>query len=196
MCKILLRFQEHYESPKFRNKVFTLKEYKAWYKAHTKSKKFTYYEDWSGFNFPSSILRPFYKTKFNPLSAGEKTILNIFKKTRGKFYIIAAVDGSVDVKNHEIAHAFYYLDKQYKADIDNFISMVSKKDFARFVGFLNTTGGYHPSVFRDEFQAYAMSRSGDTLFKALGKTAATARRRIISLFKSRLMKTKNGIGTI
>jgi hypothetical protein len=41
LTKTFLRFQENYESPKFRNKVFSLREYKSWYiKNDLKSKKY------------------------------------------------------------------------------------------------------------------------------------------------------------
>ena len=70
-----LRFQEHYESPQFRGKIFSLDEFKEWYTANSekgKAKgKFTYYDDWGGFNIPSYILEPFYKGLFNPLSEKE-----------------------------------------------------------------------------------------------------------------------------
>ena len=41
LCSTMLRFQEYYESPKFKNKIFTLEEYKKWYSKG--NKKFTYY---------------------------------------------------------------------------------------------------------------------------------------------------------
>lgn len=60
-----LRFQEHYESPEFRGKIFTLEEYQRWYIAHSPRGQttgaFTYEEDWTGFNIPSEILDPFYR---------------------------------------------------------------------------------------------------------------------------------------
>ena len=52
LTQTMLRFQEHFESPKFRNKFFSLEEFKAWYITTTPNNKFTYYSDWSGFNFP------------------------------------------------------------------------------------------------------------------------------------------------
>src|ERR1700677_4556048 len=71
----MLRFQEHFESPKFKNKFFSLEEFKAWYSTTTKSKKFTYYSDFNGFNFPSKTLKAFYAGKFDPLTVDEKQIL-------------------------------------------------------------------------------------------------------------------------
>jgi len=56
-----LRFEEYYESPRFKGRIFTFDEYRKWYvKNSPKGKKtgrFTYYSDWSGFNIPSYALK-------------------------------------------------------------------------------------------------------------------------------------------
>ena len=104
MCKILLRFAEHYESPKFRNKIFTLKEFKAWYRTTIKGNKFTYYNDWAGFNIPSYAFKAFREQKFNPLSAKEKLFMNIINNLKEPFYIIAARKGHKNAIKHETAH--------------------------------------------------------------------------------------------
>ena len=80
----LLRFQEHYESPEFKDKIFTLEEFKKWYSSIKGG--FTYYTDWNGFNIPSHILTPFYEGKFNPLTKEEQMILNLFKNEKKPFY--------------------------------------------------------------------------------------------------------------
>jgi len=85
----LLRFQEHYESPKFKGQFFTLEEFKEWYIKNSpkgiETGEFTYYSDWNGFNIPSYVLRPFYENKFKNLSEAEKNILNIFKNKKNLF---------------------------------------------------------------------------------------------------------------
>ena len=43
-----LRVQEHYESPQFHGRIFTLEQYMDWYVAENGA--FTYFQDWSGFN--------------------------------------------------------------------------------------------------------------------------------------------------
>lgn len=69
LASTFLRFQEYYEHSKFRNKTFTLDQFKKWY--ISKHKKFNYYNSYDGFNIPSNILIPFYNGKFNPLSKKE-----------------------------------------------------------------------------------------------------------------------------
>lgn len=57
LASTFLRFQEHFESPSFKGKIFSLDDYKRWYIKHSpngqKTGEFTYYSDWSGFNIPS-----------------------------------------------------------------------------------------------------------------------------------------------
>ena len=48
LASTFLRIQEHYESNRFRNRVFSLEQYMDWYAAEFGA--FTYFEDWSGFN--------------------------------------------------------------------------------------------------------------------------------------------------
>ena len=43
LAETFLRFQEHYESPKYRGKVFTLGEFRKWYTDVHGS--FSYYQD-------------------------------------------------------------------------------------------------------------------------------------------------------
>jgi hypothetical protein len=57
LSSTFLRFQEHYESPRFHGRVFSLEEYMDWYA--TRYGNFTYYQDWAGFNVPSTAFRPF-----------------------------------------------------------------------------------------------------------------------------------------
>ena len=70
-----IRFQEHYENPHFKNQIFTLGQIRSWY-SNTYGAD-TYQNDWSGFNFPSIILKPFREGLFDPLTDEEKALLNI-----------------------------------------------------------------------------------------------------------------------
>src|SRR3972149_11672005 len=81
MSSAFLRFSEHYESPEFRGKIFTVEEFKQWYiqdaikRGWQTKQKFTYCTSWEGFMVPSETLQPFYEGKFNPLSVQEQKFL-------------------------------------------------------------------------------------------------------------------------
>lgn len=160
LTSTFLRFQEFYESPKFRGKLFTLEEFKQWYIRNSpkgkKTGKFTYYSDWSGFNIPSFILKPFYKGKFNPLSKKEKKLLNLFKRKKSLFYILGVNKESKDVKDlfiHELSHALFYTDKNYKLEVRSALNLFDLKSLKKEL----VLKGYHEKVLEDESHAYALS---------------------------------------
>ena len=162
LSSTFLRFQEYYESPKFRNKIFTLKEYKKWYIKNSekgkKLNKFTYYSDWSGFNIPSYILKPFYKGKFNPLSKKEKILLKTFLNVRGDFYIIGTF-GLKKTLKHEIAHGLFYTNHSYKKEILKVLSKINKECQSKINKYLSDSGGYHKNSWQDETQAYLLTHT-------------------------------------
>ena len=163
LTSTFLRFQEHYESPKFHNKIFSLKQYKTWYKKEKRKKTFTYYTDWNGFNIPSYILKPFYTNKFKSITPTEKQILNLFKKETKKpdhqFYIIAIHKKTrfkKSILKHEIAHALYYTNQNYKKEIQK---QLNKYKLTKLQNKLMKMGGYHKKVIEDETHAYSLDYS-------------------------------------
>jgi len=154
MAETFLRFQEHYESPEFKGRIFTNEEFAKWYK---KIKgKFTYYEDWDGFNIPISALKPFKNGKFNPLTPNEKKLLSLFKRVKGDEYIISFHGGGHHLIGHELAHALFYTNKEYKNKI---LKILKKYDLKEIKKELLSMGGYEKNVLEDEIQAYTISLS-------------------------------------
>ena len=83
LAATFLRVQEHYESPKFHGRIFSLEQYMDWYAARYGN--FTYYKDWSGFNVPSTAFAAFYRSKFDPLSEKEKQLLRLIENLTDPF---------------------------------------------------------------------------------------------------------------
>lgn len=149
-----MRFQEHYKSPKFRNKIFTREEYIKWYQSYTNKPNFTYYQDWSGFNIPSYVLLPFFSGAFSGLTHRERTFLNLFRKCTGQYYIIGCKKGSKVTLKHELMHGLYYTNNKYRRVVDK----VLDDSHATFImsSYL-TKLGYHNEVLRDETHAYLVT---------------------------------------
>lgn len=158
VAKMFLRFQENYESPKFRNKTFTLKEFKEFYKKYTNRKTFTYYSDWSGFNIPGYIVRRFENGSFGSLSRDEKWLINSLKKAnvKGKFYLLGYAKKSADVKKHEIAHGLFYTNREYKKEVIQALLGLPNETKNLMVGYLLKIG-YHGAVVIDELHAWALT---------------------------------------
>lgn len=162
MSRTMLRFQEHYESPKFRNKIFTLKEFKDWYRNRTESGKFTYYHDWGGFNVPGFIFKPFLIGQFKNLTAREKKVLILLKDTNlDKTYIIATLKDN-DALRHEIAHGLFYTKPSYKKSALQIIKSGNLKKLKKHL----LSHGYCKQVLNDECQAYLLDEA-ELLYKEL-----------------------------
>jgi hypothetical protein len=152
----MLRFEEQYESPKFKGKIFTLAEFKKWYMKSTKKKKFTYYTDWSGFNIPSKYLKPFFDGKFNPLSPKEKKLLSLLKNIRGEFYLIASFkkDKSLqETVDHETTHAIYCFEDKYSAKVAKYFKGKDTQELQTLLVKQGYTDKDH-DIMVDEMNAY------------------------------------------
>ena len=157
VASTFLRFQEHYESPEFRGKIFSLEEFKKWYVQNSPKGKetgeFTYYSDWNGFNIPSSVLKPFYQGKFDPLSEQERKFLERFKDEPEPFYVIGvhrATKKFYALLGHEVAHGLFYTDETYRNEV---LKLLSKFDTELIREELRSKG-YHEQVLDDEVHAY------------------------------------------
>ena len=123
LAETFCRFQEYYESPEFKGKIFTLGQYREWYSQFYGA--WTYYTDWSGFNIPDWVLEPFKEGKFDPLSEKEQKLVDMFRHRAGKFYIIGTFGDNKAALDHEICHALYYLDEGYNERVTNLIASAS-----------------------------------------------------------------------
>lgn len=139
LAKTFLRFQEYYESSKFRKAVF----------------QSDYFSDWDGFNIPSGILAPFKRGDFDPLSREEKALLRAFRGVTGKFYVIGiSNEGDNNDLRHEIVHALLFLDKKYDERVFKCFRDPENNDARSDVFSVLERKDYHRSVFYDEANAY------------------------------------------
>ncbi len=170
MCSTLMRPQEFYESPfqNIRNRYFTHEEFMDTYAKHNNG-KFTYFTDWSGFNLPGIILVSFFdRFPEKDLSRKEEflryILKNIIKSLDSKFYLIGAIKGDTETIDHELAHAFYYLDKEYKKDMDWITNEWCERNLFKQTLLEH---GYDESVIMDEIQAYMTTSTQEYLDEKL-----------------------------
>lgn len=192
---LFLRAQEFYESdnPSFYRKNFKIEDFKDWYcKCFTGQRLFTYPYDWCGFNVPGEqaiaategALQIGDNNSFD--DAMREIILRCQQKNE-KFYLIGTRDSATELHDmnstfiHEIAHAFYYLEADYRKYTNEIIQPIlnhfKTKLFAR---------GYNVSVVSDETQAYLVSGA-----EALGITFdySKYRREVRSVFEEQFLRT-------
>ena len=172
LTSTFLRVQEHYESPQFHGRIFTLEQYMDWYVAENGA--FTYFQDWSGFNVPSTAFQPFYEGKFDPLTEKEKRLLGLFRNLQGRFYVIGVYD---DGKTHELAHALLFIDDDYRKAVREamrgYDTSALEKQLAE--------AGYARHVIPDEVQAYIVAPSGE--LGAASRALMPLRRKLRALFR-------------
>ncbi len=149
LASTFLRFQEHYESPKFRGKIFSLEEFMDSYAKDDGT--FSYFKDWEGFNLPSCVLRPFREGRFDPLTKKESRLLALFKDVPEPFYVIGATKLDLETLRHEVVHALFYFDPVYRKKVLKLIRSYDTRNFRKAL----RNKGYHPKVFEDEINAYA-----------------------------------------
>ena len=170
LASTFIRLQEFYESPykEIKGKYFELDQYMDLYVKDQKDNKFTYFEDWNGFNVPGNIIQEF-KDKFEEhFTNKEYDLFQSLRKSgktydkswkgckkihKEKYYIIAVVDKGKDTIQHEIAHGLYYLNKDYKREMNKLIKQMLLPLRSRAEIYLKKTG-YCKAVLKDELQAY------------------------------------------
>lgn|GEM_PF-1525482 len=154
LARTMVRFQEHYESPKYSGEIFSRSEFQTWYRG--KKGVFDYYSEWDGFNVPGRVFKPFYEGKFPNLSKDERMVLEALKKYRySSFYVIATADNSgINTLSHEIAHSFYYLNPAYKKEVLQVLSTFDMTPVKKYL--METVGDYHEHVLTDEVHAWLM----------------------------------------
>lgn len=175
LAEAFMRFQEYYENPFWQEKIFTIGQFKNWYSENYGGD--TYRHDWHGFNIPSSVLIPFKKGLFDPLTKLEKGLLDFFKYRNDDFYIIGANED--DVLKHELCHALYYTNKNYKKEIDEVLNL-NKKQINLAEKHL-VKKGYSKKVIYDEIQAYILD--GDYFEENKINLPLALKNDIIKIFK-------------
>jgi hypothetical protein len=157
---LFCRVQEFYESPnvKFRNKSFSIWDYIEWYSKEYNG--FTYPFDWSGYNIPLEVAEKCYsvskiENKYDELF--KNIIFEIKNKcNENKAYIIGVDENKDNLYKHEMCHAFYYLNKSYKKEVNKILSKIDKKTIKNMCKNLFYMG-YSKKVAKDEIQAYLIS---------------------------------------
>ena len=153
LAMMFMRFQEHYESPQFKGKTFTVDEFAHWYAS--KYGSFSYAKDWYGFNIPGTVLTPFLEGKFDPLTAQEKKLIDFCKKAGDDSYIIGVTPSAEYFKEtvkHEFVHGVFYTNLEYRREVETCIQTHKIKPINTCLRRM----GYCDDVAADETNAYVL----------------------------------------
>jgi hypothetical protein len=120
---------------------------------------FTYPRDWCGFNVPSQCLLPFCEDPtmipdFNKYDRYMIDLIQAIKNREGdhSFYFIGT-RGECALE-HELAHAFYTVDSEYRRKADELLEALPEDVLVRARELL-MRNNYHESTVDDEIQAHS-----------------------------------------
>lgn len=155
------RVQEFYESPfsEIRNKKFSLLKFIKLYTLRQGDGVFSYPADWVGFNIPGTVIDKLFKVGFDDWNTYDLVINsahNLINKKipkKNKYYLIGAKKDDKETIDHEMCHAFFALNKEYKKVALNNINMLHISTRNKFKKILIKLGYTH-QVIDDEIQAY------------------------------------------
>jgi len=156
------RYQEYYESEKFKGKPFSMFEFMRWYSTQKGKGVFTYTKDWNGFNIPSWVIEEVnlwlhekYHWDFNQYDILMEDIRQeiINRQDLEEFYLIGVHNDDKETVNHEIAHGFYATNSKYKMEVKKLLKKLSKKIQRKMNNVLKKKG-YHKNVWQDETHTF------------------------------------------
>ncbi len=152
MTLTMFRSQEYYEcgNNKIRNKVFEFEDFLDFYTEENGD--IDYFRRVSGFNIPSNSLEDFF-IKFN-LTRRENKLWKLTRKFSSKpYYLLAAKETDTSTLDHELVHAYYYLNEEYKKKALFLIKNMRSELHKQIIVSLKRKG-YAKAVFNDEINAF------------------------------------------
>jgi len=166
------RVEEYYEGPqKYNRKYLTLAEFIDAYMNNDGD--LTYFSYWTGFNIPGNVFKEWFDKNATDKTKWELALVTEVAKKLDltkPFYIIGGKKGDVNVIDHEIAHALYYMDESYKAEMDEMNYDFYKNhrmQYSKMIKVLKKMG-YGDNVLKDEVQAYMSTSKKKELVEVFG----------------------------
>lgn len=157
------RIQEFYESPlkQIKGKDFKKAEFQRLYSMKYGEGVFTYPIDWAGFNVPCTAIWECYNLSSieTDYDLYDNVFLDIWDDIESKmldeknYYVIGSEPGEDLTIDHELCHAFYFLNKDYKKEVDKITATIPKDTLDYLKNELREKG-YCDKVMKDEIQAY------------------------------------------
>jgi hypothetical protein len=161
----MCRPQEFYESDRseIRGKYFDWEKFIESFS--DESGRIEYFSFWSGFNFPGTAFEKFLEAFEGNLSSREgRLALEVFSKVdRSRpYYVIATLPNAADTIRHEMAHALFCVNQEYRKKVESLLASVSEDVLFKMESGLERMG-YSSTVHPDEIQAYLSTASSAEL---------------------------------
>ena len=161
------RIQEYYESDndEIRGIPFSLETF---LEQHIDKEGYLdYFNFWDGFNLPGHIIDEWEFKIGSNKTAREMDFIKIIREnldTSKKYYVIGAISKDKLTIKHEIAHALYFMNEEYRNSADEITKRFekNKSQYKKVVKYLKSLN-YSDIVMQDEVQAYMATQSKSSL---------------------------------
>jgi hypothetical protein len=192
------RVEEYYEgNPKVNGKKLTFEQFIDAFM--DKNGKIDYFNYWTGFNIPGHIFKSWFEQSASELTKWESALGQVVSSkldTTKPFYVIGGKKGDMEVIDHEIAHALFYMNTEYKDLMDTANYQFYKNlrgEYSKMVKALKKMG-YGDNVIKDEIQAYMATSGKKELVEKFGldfdkiKGFRTLYRKVLSKYNTHQKK--------
>jgi hypothetical protein len=161
------RVQEFYEAQNAKLRGQSFDTFKFLDVMMADNGKLTYFfPGWSGFNFPSDVFHEW--RRLNPVATSyEAKLISQVEKAlpKGKpFYVVAMLEGDKDTLDHEVAHAMFFLNKDYRECATALVRGLPTKLRSHMLLALKKLG-YAKGVTVDEINAFLATSDNKYLWK-------------------------------
>ena len=169
------RVQEYYESPLKGLKSQKFNVFDFLLESMDDDGTLNYFSYWSGFNVPGKIVNEWHnKQDIEHQTPYETKMFNQLDEAgidySEPYYIIGALTGDTDVIKHEIAHALYETNTEYREKMLSITQELfnSHNDQYILIKTRLLDMGYNEEVVEDEIHAYLSSEKKRYLVKEFG----------------------------
>lgn len=157
---LFMRVSEYYESKKYKGKHINIWDF---IREYADGGDFKYATDWEGFNLPISVAKKCinFVLKDNDVSnytPYDSFMYDILYELPEDGYLIGTKSMKGSLFQHELCHALYFTNNDYKRDADDMTNKINKRVYNNLQKELLSLS-YHKSVTNDEIQAYFTTES-------------------------------------
>jgi len=188
------RVEEYYEGqPQLNRKYTSFVDFIDFFMKDDGS--INYFNYWSGFNIPGDVFKEWFQKEMSDKTYWELALADEVEKKLDltePFYVIGGKKGDMNVIDHEIAHALYYMSESYKGEMESLNYDFFKKhrmQYSKMVKKLKKMG-YGENVIKDEVQAYMSTSKKSELVEDFGldyntiKPMITQYRKVLSWYNT------------
>jgi len=153
LCDTAYRFSHFYEFSPFKGVYFSRETLDSYYTQMHNSADY-WKNRWSGANLPDYVFEPFFEGHFNPITTEEVAVLSEVSKLRNesKFYVIFTAEDALNCREHELAHALWYLSIEYREKAQYLLNRYKSELSSAREKLVSM--GYNKEVLQDELHTY------------------------------------------